>query len=277
MNIVQNSEQMIVFLLVDAADYQTPKEVDDATVLISRNGGTFKKPANSAEAIGGGWYKLVLAAEETAELGPLIVRASATDTVEWRDIHYVVPEPVIEVPDIELPTIEVPTPIVIVRPVVEGSEPSEKDPRLGDNILKNGDFAKGKEGWRVYNEGQPGEATWSVKNGVATLTFPTVSDNMQLYQPDLVTTEGEYQLTFDAKGKDGHTLEVFYHQHERPYLSLGLATGVTLAEKWKTYVIPFTVPETETNGRLRFWFVGHANKGDQFELRSVRLQQILQD
>ena len=198
------------------------------------------------------------------------MRASATDTVEWRDIHYVVPEPVIEVPDIELPTIEVPTPIVIVRPIVEGSEPSEKDPRLGDNILKNGDFAKGKEGWRVYNEGQPGEATWSVKNGVATLTFPAVSDNMQLYQSDLVTTEGEYQLTFDAKGKDGHTLEVFYHQHERPYLSLGLATGVTLAEKWKTYVIPFTVPETETNGRLRFWFVGHANKGDQFELRSVR-------
>ena len=60
MNIVQNSEQMIVFLLVDAADYQTPKEVDDATVLISRNGGTFKKPTNSVEAIGGGWYKLVL-------------------------------------------------------------------------------------------------------------------------------------------------------------------------------------------------------------------------
>ena len=53
--------------------------------------------------------------------------------------------------------------------------------------------------------------------------------------------------------------------------------GVTLANKWNTFVIPFAVPKTETNGRLRFWFVGHANKGDKFEIRNVKLQQILQD
>jgi hypothetical protein len=261
MNITQNSKPTLVFLLVDASDLQTPQPGKAPDVLISAAGKSFKKAKNQAAEIGDGWYQIDLDASETDSTGPLIVRAAAEGTVEWRDIHYVI------------------VPQSVPQPPSEPGEPTdpEKEPEggLGDTVLRNGDFVQGKSAWKLYNEGVEGEASWTVSEGVASLNFPAISDNMQFYQTDIAIRKGKAQLSFEARGNAGHTLEVFLHQHYRPYLSLGLAEGVRLTKDWQTYTMTFDVPSTDVNARLRFWFVGHANEGDTFELRNISLKPLL--
>ena len=90
MIITKGSTPTIVFLLVSTADAVTGVEdAQNLQVTVSKNGDAFVPAANPTVQIGGGWYKFVLSAEETDTDGPLIVRASADDTYEWRDIHQV--------------------------------------------------------------------------------------------------------------------------------------------------------------------------------------------
>lgn len=95
MQIPQNSEPRITFLLVD----ETGKNgVEDATpaVSVSDAGQSFVLlDAVEITEIGGGWYSFELPSDYTGIPGPLIVRASAAQSPhEWRDIHYVI-EPII--------------------------------------------------------------------------------------------------------------------------------------------------------------------------------------
>ncbi|MCB0045582.1 MAG: carbohydrate binding domain-containing protein [Caldilineaceae bacterium] len=262
MEITQNSDVTLAFLLVEERNGTDPISIESPNVTLSMGGAGFKESTNKAQEIGEGWYKITLTKAETSTLGPLIVRASGTGSMEWRDIHYVV------------------APVdnsnngnggnnggVVVNP--EGPEIT-----LGDNVLKNGDFKADKANWTLYSA-DAGGAKWEVKDGVATLQFPSESDNMQFYQADVVLRKGKARLSFEARGNAGHTLEIFFHQHKKPYLSLGLADGVRLTKDWEGYTIDFEVPKNETDGRLRFWFVGHANAGDTFYLRNIRLNPVV--
>jgi len=90
MIIIKGSTPTIVFLLVSTTDAVTGVEnAQNLQVTLSQNGGAFAAVTNPVAQIGGGWYKVVLSAAETATDGPLIVRASADGTYEWRDIHQV--------------------------------------------------------------------------------------------------------------------------------------------------------------------------------------------
>jgi hypothetical protein len=90
MIIKKGSTPTIVFLLVSTEDAVTGVEnAQNLNVTISKNGGAFAAATNAVAQIGGGWYKVVLSAAETGADGPIIVRASADGTYEWRDIHQV--------------------------------------------------------------------------------------------------------------------------------------------------------------------------------------------
>jgi len=90
MIITKGSTPTIVFLLVSIEDAVTGiEDANNLKVTISKNGSAFAPAAAAAAQIGGGWYKVVLSAAETGADGPLIVRASADGTYEWRDIHQV--------------------------------------------------------------------------------------------------------------------------------------------------------------------------------------------
>lgn len=90
MIITKGSTPTIVFLLVSTTDAVTGVEdAQNLQVTISKNGSGFIEAVGPVAQIGGGWYKVVMSAEETGVEGPLIVRASADDTYEWRDIHQV--------------------------------------------------------------------------------------------------------------------------------------------------------------------------------------------
>lgn len=80
------STPTLVFLLVDQQDYSTPVTDAQPTVAISKGGGTFAPATGDVEEIGFGWYRVALTSEETDTEGPLIVRAYAVGTAEWRDI-----------------------------------------------------------------------------------------------------------------------------------------------------------------------------------------------
>ena len=58
-------------------------------VKISKNGAAFVNVAGTVSDTGDGWYAVTLTAAETNTEGPLVVRATHSDTFEWRDIHQV--------------------------------------------------------------------------------------------------------------------------------------------------------------------------------------------
>lgn len=122
MIITKGSTPTIVFLLVSTTDAVTGVEnAQNLQVTISQNGGAFTAIANPVDEIGGGWYKFVLSAAETNAEGPLVVRASADGTYEWRDIHQVYTP---ETPQVSL-------------------DPADMD-RIADHILRR-DFAQASE------------------------------------------------------------------------------------------------------------------------------------
>ncbi len=89
MIIENNTTPTIVFLLVNQDDATTPAAGKSPSVTISKNGGSFRAPNGSVTEMGNGWYKFQLTRAETDTNGPLVVRAEANGTLEWRDIHQV--------------------------------------------------------------------------------------------------------------------------------------------------------------------------------------------
>lgn len=89
MLIAQNTSPTLVFLLVDADDAVSPVTGATPTVKLSKNGSAFAAAAGDIAEIGEGWYRVTLTPAETDTDGPLIIRAVATDSFEWRDIHQV--------------------------------------------------------------------------------------------------------------------------------------------------------------------------------------------
>ena len=89
--LTQNSENRIVFLLVAAVDQSPLAEAEQLTLALSAAGEPFATPDVEIDEIGAGWYSFDLPADYTLEIGPLIVRATAKGSMEWRDIYYIEP------------------------------------------------------------------------------------------------------------------------------------------------------------------------------------------
>ncbi len=89
MLIAQGTSPTIVFLLVREDDAVSGAPDLTPRVEISKNGAPFAQVAGAAASIGGGWYAVTLTSAETDTEGPLVLRANAESTYEWRDIHQV--------------------------------------------------------------------------------------------------------------------------------------------------------------------------------------------
>ncbi|MCX5661077.1 MAG: hypothetical protein NTW19_15425 [Planctomycetota bacterium] len=68
----------LLFLMVDAGDHLAGKTGLSPDVQLSKNGGTFAAPAGAVSEIGNGWYKVAGHATDTATLGVLALRATAS-------------------------------------------------------------------------------------------------------------------------------------------------------------------------------------------------------
>ena len=88
--IANGSTPVAVLLMVSTSDGTTAVTGITPTVEVSKNGGAFAAATNSVSEISDGWYKVTLTATETNTNGPLIVRATGTGAMEWRDVGLVV-------------------------------------------------------------------------------------------------------------------------------------------------------------------------------------------
>ena len=120
----------------------------------------------------------------------------------------------------------------------------------GENILKNGDFAKGEEGW-VNAVTSPGEATVSFENqkAVYNITNTGTEDwNVQLKQEGIVLEKGcTYKLTFKAVSTEARTIKAAMLTAEYDWYGGG---DIALEKDTeKTVEIEFTV-DKETNNNI---------------------------
>jgi hypothetical protein len=88
-DIANGSTPIMVFLMVSTDDGTTAVTGLTPTVQVSKNGGAFATATNSVSEIANGWYKVTLTATETNTNGPLIVRATGTGAIEWREVGLV--------------------------------------------------------------------------------------------------------------------------------------------------------------------------------------------
>ncbi len=135
MIITKGSTPTIVFLLVSTADAVSGVEdAQNLKVTVSQNGSAFTAVANPVAQIGGGWYKVVMSPEETGVDGPLIVRASADGTYEWRDIHQVYTP---ETPQVSLDAADMDriADHVLRRDFAQASESQSGDPKQFRSLL----------------------------------------------------------------------------------------------------------------------------------------------
>jgi len=89
--------------------------------------------------------------------------------------------------------------------------PAVSEQPAGENLLKNGDFASGSEGWENAVT-EPGEAVFSFEDNkaVCNITNTGTADwNVQLKQAGLTLIEGEsYRITFKAASTQARTIKL---------------------------------------------------------------------
>ena len=131
---------------------------------------------------------------------------------------------------------------------------AQEEPELpvipaGENILKNGDFAKGEENW-VNAVTAPGAATVSFENQKAVYNITNVGTedwNVQLKQEGILLEKGcTYKLTFKAASTEARTIKAAMLTAK--YDWYGGQDIVLEKDTEKTVEIEFTVDkETDNN------------------------------
>ncbi|MBM3473854.1 MAG: hypothetical protein FJX75_11345 [Armatimonadetes bacterium] len=138
----------------------------------------------------------------------------------------------------------------------EGAEP------LSDgDLLKNGDFAAGKDGWTLQvsqsaqadltfaNEGPEGKP--AAKIDVKTIS--ETSWHVQLFQAGLAFEKDRaYTLVFWAKAVPDRTVGVNAFRAREPWGVLGFSDSVKLGAEWKRLEFTFRASESEQQARITF-------------------------
>lgn len=150
------------------------------------------------------------------------------------------------------------------------------------NVLANPSFESGKNDWVFYTNGQGsftvGGPAYHCSNA-AKITITKTNNNMQFYQSDFtLKANTNYKLSFVAKSNSGHDFQLFLQKHTSPYTIYGLKVrSVNLSTSWQTFTYQFTTSGfsgTTADTRLRFWFSGLAQNGDEYWLDDIRLEEV---
>ncbi len=152
----------------------------------------------------------------------------------------------------------------------------------GPELLQNGDFENGSQGWTFFTSGTGGFSTRGPAfkgSSAGRITITSAGNNIQLYQAGItLSADSYYRLTFTAYSSTGHDLAVGLMQHGPPYSDYGLWTRrVSLETNWRTYNVYLRTSNfagTVDDGRLQFWFPEFAEAGDEYWLDDITFQQI---
>ncbi len=143
----------------------------------------------------------------------------------------------------------------------------------GINLVVNGDFSQGKDGWTFQLQGE-GDAEWSVADGVAHFNIKNGGSPhycVQLRQNSMPLATGEtYRFEFDAWADAPKTINAKVGQDDGSFINysgIGL-TALSRAKKHFVYEFTMNYPG-DPNGRVVF-NVGETN--DDVYLENVSLK-----
>lgn len=117
---------------------------------------------------------------------------------------------------------------------------------LGENMLRNANFANGSQGWvNEQNNGAKMEIEAVTESGRQALRVDTLSQgreswNLQLHQVSLDLEEGApYTLGFAAKADSPCTLDTGVRLDQAPWSNCGLSVRPELTTEWQDYSYTF--------------------------------------
>lgn len=135
---------------------------------------------------------------------------------------------------------------------------------LGPEMLANGGFSRGQEGW-VLEQNGTAKATATVTTdgpgGTAAMaiTVESIDDqgwHVQLLWPGLAFEQGGvYTLEFDARADAARTVSVDARQAHEPWRGFW-SVDVRLGPEWQHVRLPVSVGETDAHGRITFGNLG---------------------
>ncbi|MCI9080605.1 MAG: family 16 glycosylhydrolase, partial [Lachnospiraceae bacterium] len=142
--------------------------------------------------------------------------------------------------------------------------PAEPEMPAGENIIKNGDFSKGEEGW-VKAVTAPGEATVSFENQKAVYNITNVGTedwNVQLKQEEIVLEKGcKYKLTFKAVSTEARTIKAA--MLSTTYKWYGGADIALEKDTEKTVEVEFTMEEETDSNTTMVISMGQIKNGEE--------------
>lgn len=145
------------------------------------------------------------------------------------------------------------------------------------NLIRNGDFTDGENGWTFYsNVG----GMFRAVDGHAECTIAGNNGrNVQLYQSGLtLKAVTRYRLTFNASSNGAASISAFVMKHTAPNTSYGLSGGAAEThDDLRSFAFEFQTPENDgelTDGRLRLALYGNA--GTVFRIGQVSLIEIVE-
>ncbi len=152
----------------------------------------------------------------------------------------------------------------------------------GSQLLQNGDFENGAQGWTFFCNGAGGFSTAGPAfrgSSAGRIAITSPGDNVQLYQSGIeLSANTYYRLTFSAYSSTGHDLAVGLMKHGSPYTNYGLLNRtVSLGTGWETHSVYLRTANfagTVNDARLQFWLPAFAREGDEYWFDEVSIQQI---
>ncbi len=157
------------------------------------------------------------------------------------------------------------------------------DKPYGAELLPNGTFEKGTDGWHLELNTKPADGRLSLPSitppagtaGKVLRAESTVvtaqSWHIQLTQAGLDLKDGElYTLTFWAKSAKPRSLTLYAAINTGDYHHIGLETGVSLTPEWKAYRYSFKPSRTEKRQNRITFMLGDAVGSVDFAGVSLR-------
>jgi len=150
------------------------------------------------------------------------------------------------------------------------------------NLVRNYDFEVGTDHWHFQTDGLATFVVDSPGAGsprAAKLGIEQPGDVVQFYQSGLALEPGAtYRLQFDARSRNGRSLDIAVHKHWAPFTPYGLSIRyVTLDNEWRSFAFDFVAENFDvsvSDARLRFWLGPYDVAGDEYGIDNVVLAKL---
>lgn len=154
----------------------------------------------------------------------------------------------------------------------------ETSPWAQDEVLRNGCFEQGLEGWvvEVHNDAQASARVVEEDGGrtleIRVTRLGSESWHVQFNQPGLRIREGEnYLVRFKARADKTVSVSIGLVQAHEPWRLVSQRVEVPLATEWREYEVALVASESEDNARLDVSGLGRNIAAYMFSCFSMRL------